>query len=324
MKPHYILVLIGACVLTGTPADAQTKYPPETRNAALRYWQAFAETQDSPADKATQELLEKVAAGQAAWDEEKLGAILDQNEAAILAMQRATRLPECDWGTEYSAGVRAVISYAPRARVLARLNTLYGLRMAAKGQSQKAVDAWLAGIKFSQDLTNGGSLVFALIGDSILIPDMQTLTKAAEMNTLMPEQRRQIERTIRRLPEAAFDWGEAMRIEEAGVYSFADQIAQAPNPAQYYASAMGGAISTNFAQPSLAERAAYHKLMLSVEAALREPPAAARGRLAELDKQIESLPWFFRQTTPKFSKSNDRRLEIAEAREKLLATLSTR
>ena len=57
----------------------QAKYPPETRNAALRYWMAFAEMQDPPANKATQDLLEKTAAGEAAWDERQLGPILDAN-----------------------------------------------------------------------------------------------------------------------------------------------------------------------------------------------------------------------------------------------------
>src|SRR2546426_634144 len=39
-------------------AHAQTKFPSETRNAALRYWLAFADLEDPPADKATAELLE--------------------------------------------------------------------------------------------------------------------------------------------------------------------------------------------------------------------------------------------------------------------------
>src|ERR1700737_2155768 len=126
-------------------AQTQTKGPIQTRNAPLRYWMAFAELQDPPADKATADLLEKTAAGQATWDEAKLGPILNKNEDAILTMQRATKLPECDWGLEYERGPSASIAYVPRARVLARLNTLYGLRMAARGRTQEAIDTWLAG-----------------------------------------------------------------------------------------------------------------------------------------------------------------------------------
>jgi hypothetical protein len=144
VKLRSIFAVVVAAMLQAESGNPQTKYPPETRNAALRYWLAFADLQDPPADKATQDLLEKVAAGDAAWDEAKLGCILEKNEGAILAMQHATKLPNCDWGLDYGAGPRASIAYAPRARVLARLNTLYGTRMAARGQTQRAVDTWLA------------------------------------------------------------------------------------------------------------------------------------------------------------------------------------
>src|SRR6266853_1642012 len=110
---------------------------------------AFAEMQDPPADKEIQDLLEKTVIGEAAWDEKKLGVILDANGAAIAMMQRASKLPDCDWGIEYSRGSRASIAYAPRARVLARLNTLQGIREMANGNSQAAVDTWRAGIRFS-------------------------------------------------------------------------------------------------------------------------------------------------------------------------------
>src|SRR5713101_9881972 len=89
--------VVGVALLFATlTAGAQSKLPPETRNAALRYWLAFADLQDPPADKATADLLEKTAAGEATWDEAKLGPILDKNETAIWRMQRATKLPDCD------------------------------------------------------------------------------------------------------------------------------------------------------------------------------------------------------------------------------------
>src|SRR6266446_7947629 len=130
-------IVLAASLLFGAAfTSAQAKRPIETHNAALRYWMAFAELQDPPTDRATAELLEKTAAGEAAWDEAKLGPILDKNETAIWRMQRATKLPECDWGLEYDLGPRASIAYVPKARVLARLNTLDGMRLAAKGDSQ--------------------------------------------------------------------------------------------------------------------------------------------------------------------------------------------
>ena len=56
-------------------------------------------------------------------------------------MQRATMLPECDWGLEYSLGPHTPIPFVQNsARALGRLNTLYGIRLAAKGDTRKAVD----------------------------------------------------------------------------------------------------------------------------------------------------------------------------------------
>src|SRR5215831_12897885 len=130
---------------------------------------AFADMEDSPADKATQELLEKTATGEAPWDEAKLGPILDSNEEAIQRMQRATKLPECDWGLEYNLGPRASVSYVSRARVLGRLNTLSGMRLVAKRDPLHAIDTWLAGIKFSQHLAQGGTLLSTLVAKSVLV-----------------------------------------------------------------------------------------------------------------------------------------------------------
>jgi len=55
--------------------------------------------QDSLADMPTQKLIEKTVAGETAWSEMTLGSILDTNAEAIRTMQRATKLPECDWGS---------------------------------------------------------------------------------------------------------------------------------------------------------------------------------------------------------------------------------
>src|SRR5665213_3483274 len=91
---------IVAAFLLVSRADAQA---PNT-NAALRYWMAFAVTHDPPADRATAELLDRVAAGTSPWDEAKLGKILDDNREALEIMQRATKLTSCDWGLEYEFG----------------------------------------------------------------------------------------------------------------------------------------------------------------------------------------------------------------------------
>jgi len=303
-------------------AQAQTKFPPETRNAALRYWLAFADIQDPPADKATAELLEKTEAGEAAWDETRLGAILDKNETAILRMQRATKLPECDWGLEYDLGPRASIAYAPRARVLARLNTLYGIRLAAKGDSEKAIETWLAGIRFSQHLAKGGSLIFSLIAKLGLISNFRALTQAARGGALSSEQDKKIEAAVRALPETGFDWGQALRYEENPVSLAVKQLTEAKSPATYYQEMMGKPIPENFALPSAEEFSAYHKVMTAAEEALRQPPDAASARLNSLQESVKTLHPFFQELIPSFKRVNDSRVELQTARTQLLKTLA--
>jgi hypothetical protein len=313
------LVLIAASFLFGaTLASAQTKKLAETHNAALRYWMAFAEMQDPPSEKATAELLEKTAAGEAPWDEAKLGPILDKNEDAILAMQRATRLPECDWGLEYERGPRASIAYVPRARVLARLNTLYGVRLAARGKTQEAIDTWLAGIRFSQHLTQGGGLIFSLIAKMNLLSNFNALTQSAQSGSWSNLQRKQVEDVIRAIPGTGFDWSEALWHEQAVLEQGAAQMAQANNSRVYYEEMMGKPAPEKFEPPNMSDTVAFQKLMGVAKATLRLPPEQAQDRLRALQESVKTLHPFYRDTTPSFTRINDARAEVQAAREKLL------
>jgi hypothetical protein len=311
-----------AAISTGaqTP-QTLTKLPTETRNAALRYWLAFADLQDPPADKSVTDLLEKTATGEASWNEEKLGPILDQNEAAIWRMQRATKLPDCDWGLEYELGPRASIAYVPKARVLARLNTLEGMRLAAKRDTQKAVDTWLAGIRFSQHLTNGGTLIFALVAKMGMVSNFHALMQAAQAGELTGEQRRQIEAAVRALPETGLDWGQALWYEADPLNIAVKEMAEASDPASYYQGLMGRSAPEHLTIPSNAEIAAYHSLMGRAAEALRLPPDAAAQPLQALQQSTQSLHPFFRDIIPSFSRVNDARRELQAARQKLLQSL---
>ncbi len=318
-----VFMILVLC-LFAAPAYAQSKFPQETRNAALRYWLAFADLQDPPADKTIADLLEKTAAGKAPWDEAKLGPILDKNEDAIWRMQRATKLPECDWGIEYGLGPRASIAYVPKARVLARLNTLYGMRLAAKGDTQKAIDTWLAGIRFSQHLTSGGSLIFSLVATRALISNFHVLAQAAQSGALSDGQRKQIEAAVRALPETGFAWDHALRYEEDPLDVAITQMKQAPSPSAYYQQIMGQPAPEGFSIPTASDVAAFHKLMASAEETLRRPPDQAQDKLKALQDSVKTLHFFYQQTTPSFTHINDARAEVQAARDKLLQSLAAR
>lgn len=316
--------IVALLLVTAGAAYGQSKLPTETRNAALRYWLAFADIQDPPTDPATAELLQKTAAGEAAWNEAKLGPILDKNETAIWRMQRATKLPDCDWGLEYDLGPRASIAYVPRARVLARLNTLYGMRMAAKGESQKAVDAWLAGIRFSQHLSHGGSLIFTLVGKMAMVSNFHALTVAAESGTLNGAQKKQIENVVSALPETGFDWGQAFWYEQDPMDVATKQLAEVKNPSEYYAGIAGEPAPANFTVPTQIDVAAYHRVTAEVERALQLPPDEARGRLEKLQESVKTLHPFYQRFMPSFKRINDSRVEVQTARAQLLKDLAAK
>ena len=316
-----IAVLVGI-LSAGDPALAQIKLPPETRNAALRYWMALVDLHDPPSDKETQELIEKTAAGEAAWDETKLGPILDQNTQAIQEMQRATKLPECDWGLEYSRGARASVGHPVRARVLARLNTLYGMRMMAKGQTQEAVDGWLDGVRFSQHLAQGGTLIFKLVARAALLSDFQALTSAARHGQLPTAQKAQVAKAIQSLPPDVFDWSEALGLEEAAFELAVQEIRQSKNPVAVYQDLYGQQPSGNFAVPSEKEVVAFRAVIVQAQAALRLPPDEARSHLGKLQEQEEQFGNFFEDSVPSILTINERRAEVETARKKLLDALA--
>lgn len=222
--------LIALSTLT-VPADAQTS---ATTNAALRYWMAFALMKDPPADLATVQLLDRVAAGTAPWNEARLGKFVDDNRESLDIMRRATRLTTCDWALEYELGPSTPIAHLPKARVLGRLNGIEAARLAARGRLADAVDVWLAGVRFSQHVARGGTLISLLSARLSLSPSLESLARAAAQPSLDAGRRQQIAATVEAIPEDGFDWKDAMR-READVLATAKRQnpkVSAPMPSQ--------------------------------------------------------------------------------------------
>jgi hypothetical protein len=309
-----IVIMVGSAAWI----SAAAKYPPETSNAALRYWMAFAEMRDTSADQATQDLLEKTAAGEVAWDEARLAPILDANHEAIGIMQRATKLSECNWGLEYGQGARASIAYAPRSRALARLNTLEGMRQMAKGDSLAAVNSWLAGIRFSQDLAHGGTLIFALMAKATLLPNLHMLAEAARNGQLSEAERTQVLASVRALPEDGFDWGAAWELESVTVERTLAELRRAPDPRVSYEAIMGQTAPKQGLPPTIEDIQEYREYAAAVEAALRRPPTEAKGVIDGLEAQRSGLGGVEQNMTPNAKKVNLVRMEVRTARTDLL------
>jgi hypothetical protein len=234
-----VLTFLLAGLMLVARADAQP-----TTNAALRYWMAFALMKDPPADQQTMQLLDRVASGASPWDEAKLGKFVADNREALEIMQRGTKLPSCDWGLEYELAQHTPIAHLAKARVLARLNGVEAARLASRGQLAAAVDVWLAGIRFSQHVASGGTLISLLSARLSLSPALKSLTRLAPQ--LDAGQRQQVDAAVRAIPDAGFDWADAMR-REAEVLATAkkrDPTITAPMPNQSSVDTAAGEVRT--------------------------------------------------------------------------------
>jgi len=336
MKPYRLIPILFALSCAPQIGWSQVKLPPPPTNAALLYWQAFAEMQDYPMDESTAELLEKTLRGEAAWDEQRLGHFVDDNLDAIRTMQRASNLPQCDWGLEDTFEARnafPVTYWQNSARSLARLNTLYGIREAASGDSQIATDTWLAGIRFSQHLARGGTLIFKLVAEQALLPNFGILASVLRQGKLSVAEKARVKTAVQALPETVFDWGEAWALEGGLIEAGFREVLKSPDPIKAYEAFSGERAPEVAFPPSakgsktrpailLADFATFEDYMSRIQAALAAPPPVAQRRIEALNTEQQSVSPLLQRFIPSPSHVNDARTEIALARQRLLQAIA--
>jgi hypothetical protein len=220
--------------------------------------------------------------------------------------------------------VRAAIPYVPRSRVIARLNQLEGVREMAKGRSQEAVDTWLAGIQFSDHLAKGGTLIFALVAKSALLPNLKSLTTQTQLGHLNDAQKKQVSATMRELREDGFNWAAAWGLEELSIQQLLVELRSATNPRTAYEAAMGEQMPPGAEAPTSEDVGQFRDYMTSVQTAFNLPPETAKARLSALDAQRKALSAVIQRLTPSAQKVNDARAEICAARGELLEALSAK
>ena len=98
-----ILSMILIALLSAGSALAQ-RNTSLTENAALRYWSAFSEVQDSGITDEQAKELDAILDGTAPYDDSKYKDLLEKNKLPLEIMARATSLPNCDWGLDYGLG----------------------------------------------------------------------------------------------------------------------------------------------------------------------------------------------------------------------------
>ena len=183
---------------------------PLRENAALRYWSASSEVQDSGITDQQAKELNAILDGTAPYDDSKYKDLLEKNTLALEIMARATSLPNCDWGLDYGLGHDVPVDYARKALVLGRLNVLYAFHLLKTGNKDGAVRALAAGLRFSHDVGNGGSLFATLIAKDLLTSHLRAVADALRLEQLSVNQRSQLQMAVARVGEGV-DWPTAAK-----------------------------------------------------------------------------------------------------------------
>lgn len=95
------------------------------------------------------------------FDEPDYRDLIARNRPALETMASGTALPYCNWDIDYKLGPDASADYVRKALQLGQLNVLYVLELKRSNRAA-AVKALAAGVRFSHDVANGGTLFSAL------------------------------------------------------------------------------------------------------------------------------------------------------------------
>jgi hypothetical protein len=236
-------------------------------------------------------------------------------------MQRGAMLPDCNWGIVYRLGVNTPVRMVMRARSLERLNTLAGIRELAKGDGEAAVNTWLSGIRFSQDVGRGGPVILALVGSAMLTDIFEAMTAQAKQGKLQPAQKKALYEAIKQLPDDGFDWGISWGIESAIANQSLERLRKASDPRAVYKQA--GMPVPKGLPPTQQDIDRYGEFMLAAQGALRKRPDIAASLLKDLESRERSLREVERLLIPSPAACNRARIKMFSDRGELLQALAS-
>jgi hypothetical protein len=213
MKPsRFILSMILVAGLTTCSALAQQKVK-LGENAALRYWSAFAQMQDSAITDQQVKELGAILDGTTPYDDSKYKDLVEKNRHALETMARGTALANCDWGLDYALGPETPIVYVGKATALARLNVLYAFHLQIIGDKEGTARALVAGLRFSSDIANGGSLLATLLAKDSLVKHLTAIAFVLHTEGLSAPQRSMLQKALAQLGSDPLDWQSAIKLE---------------------------------------------------------------------------------------------------------------
>jgi len=206
-------------LLLATPASVETAQPRVKlgENAALRYWSAFAQMQDSAVTAEQAKGLNLILDGSAPYDDLKYKDLVEKNQPALETMIRGTALPNCDWGIEYALGPDAPVDYVRKALEMGRLNVLYVFHLLIVGDKDGAVRVLAAGVRFSHDVANGGTLFATVVAKDLLAAHLRAMEFGLHVTGFSSAQKSALQKALTQLGPEGLDWQSAVK-RELGIF----------------------------------------------------------------------------------------------------------
>jgi hypothetical protein len=226
-----------------------------------------------------------------------------------------------NWGLDYRLGVSTPVEMLMRARGLERLNTVEGIRELAKGNSEAAVNTWLSGIRFSQDVGRGGPIILALAASAMLADTFQAITAQAKQGKLQLSQKKALYDAIKHLPDDGFDWGISWGVEYAIGNQFLEGLRKGSDPqAGYKQEGIPTAESVPLTQKDIDR---YGEYMLRAQNVLRQHPDVAASLLNDLESRGRGLREAEQLLIPNITGCNRARIKVLSNRNELLQALAS-
>ena len=217
MTRYRLMLPIVLLTVPLTLAEALQSAQNPDGNAALRYWSAFAEMQDSAITAGQAKELNQILDGTAPYNDSEYGELVEKNREALATMARGAALPYCNWGIDYQLGPNAPMEYTRKALELGRLSALYAFHLSVRGDKDAAVRALAAGVRFSRDVANGGTLFATLVAEKLLFIHFRAMAFLLHVARppLSASQRLVLRNALAQLGPEGLDWQSAIKRELA-------------------------------------------------------------------------------------------------------------
>ncbi|MGF1578600.1 MAG: hypothetical protein ACFCD0_04480 [Gemmataceae bacterium] len=188
-----VLLVIGVGLASNAFTFGQENTTDLGKNAALKYWMAFAVMPElDTQDRKLLSTPSKVAVNK------HTRALVKKAKTSLTLLHRGASIQPCNWGYELREGTNWLLPHIGRARDLARLATLRARVRLKDGDVQGGTDDLLAAMKLAHHVGKGGLLIEILVEWGLR--HIALKTAAADLAAMTPAQRKQLAANLQKLP----------------------------------------------------------------------------------------------------------------------------